>query len=711
MGAIAPSLTGSTNRSAWLWQFLKEELAPYPGRVSLVVRMVTASTLVMIIGMTFRIPYIAYSALFALILSRESLAETAKAARDLVVGVILGGAYVIVGAMLVLGNPMLRFLWVGATLFLAFYTLSAFSNYTAAARFAYLIVITISLWDGNDSAESKVENTLWAVGAITLGSVVTLLMELVFASFRRMNDLTEAMVDRLVTVQELLDHYAQGREAPAAARAALGRLGMVGTSRLRRILQHSGDDAHRKQQMGALVALVGRLIDIAANLSEFSGRIADDDRDRIRNAARNVDEIRVALTSGGVPRLVDMPGEGQVPSSLPLLNEVEKTVSLIHDVFTSAMYANTSSQSPPSDDGRAAVLVSGALSNPEYVRFALTGCVAAGLCYAIYNALFWPGIATAITTCLLTALTTIGASHQTQFLRFTGAIIGGLLIGIGAQVFILPSVDSIGGFTVLYIAVAGLSAWILTSSPRLSYLGVQIAAAFCLMNLQEFKFQASLAVARDRVVGILLGLSMMWLAFDWLWGAPAGVKMKKTFISAIRSLAQLARDPVSSDQAEAIERSYALREKINTQFDKVRSLADGVLFEFGPSRQQDLAMRSRIREWQPQLRTLFLMRIASLKYRLQLPGFELPSRLLTPLREYDDHSAALLDDIADWIEGTKQPRQISRDAFTDLERSLGAGDLSLPIANLLSFTTLLRGIDRLTNSVAEEIVRDLPPRS
>jgi hypothetical protein len=35
----------------------------------------------------------------------------------------------------------------------------------------------------------------------------------------------------------------------------------------------------------------------------------------------------------------------------------------------------------------------------------------------------------------------------------------------------------------------------------------------------------------------------------------------------------------------------------------------------------------------------------------------------------------------------------------------------LPIANLLSFTTLLRGIDRLTNSVAEEIVRDLPPRS
>jgi hypothetical protein len=33
------------------------------------------------------------------------------------------------------------------------------------------------------------------------------------------------------------------------------------------------------------------------------------------------------------------------------------------------------------------------------------------------------------------------------------------------------------------------------------------------------------------------------------------------------------------------------------------SLADGVLFEFGPSRQQDLALRDQIRRWQPQLRT------------------------------------------------------------------------------------------------------------
>jgi multidrug resistance protein MdtO len=673
----------------------------------LVVRMVAASTLVVIIGMTFRMPYTAFAALFALVLSRESIEATANAARALVIGVVLGAVYVIFGALFALGNPMLRFLWVGGSLFLAFYTLSALSNYSAVARFAYLIVITIPLWDTQDSAESKVESTLWAVGAITIGSVITFVMELVFASFRRTNDLSEAIMERLIPVEELLEHYAAGDEVPAAARSELTRLATVGTSRLRSILQRSGFAARHQQHMSALVALVGRLVDIAANLLQFDTRVAGADLDRARKDWQSIAEIRATLSNGATPRVIPPAIHGEAPASIPLLGELETTLSLIHNVFTNAESPGLYATSPSSDPEGAATLVRGTLSDPEHIKFALRGCLAAGLCYVTYNALFWPGIATAVTTCYLTALTTIGASHQKQLLRFAGALIGGFVIGIGAQVFILPNIDSIGGFAVLFAVVAGLSAWIATSSPRLSYLGLQIAAAFCLMNLQEFKFQASLAVARDRVVGILLALFMMWLAFDWLWSAPAGVEMRRTFVSAIRSLAQLAREPASSDRPIAIERSYTLRETINVQFDQVRSLADGVLFEFGPSRQQDLALRERIREWQPQLRTLFLMRIASLKYRLQLPGFELPAHMLISLREYDNRSAALLDDLADWIEGTAPPRQVPTDSLKEMEQSVPSHPVGQPLADSPSFVTLLHGIDSLTNSVADQIARSL----
>ena len=50
---------------------------------------------------------------------------------------------------------------------------------------------------------------------------------------------------------------------------------------------------------------------------------------------------------------------------------------------------------------------------------------------------------------------------------------------------------------------------------------------------------------------------------------------------------------------------------------RVRSLADGVLFEFGPSRRSDLKLRVIFVDVNLELRTLFIMWIASLaKYRL-----------------------------------------------------------------------------------------------
>jgi len=319
------------------------------------------------------------------------------------------------------------------------------------------------------------------------------------------------------------------------------------------------------------------------------------------------------------------------------------------------------------------LFVPDALSNTEHVKFGLRGCLAASLCYVIYNALAWPEISTAVTTCLLTALTTIGSSRQKQVLRLAGAVVGGVVMGIGAQVFILPHLDSIAGFTLLFLAVTIPAAWIITSSPRLSYFGVQIAVAFYLINLQEFKIQTSLEVARDRVIGIVLGLSMMWLTFDHLWAVPAVVAMKRTFISAVRSLAQFLREPSSGELQASIERSDSLRETITSQFDQVRAQADAVLFEFGSSRQQALALRSRIVSCTPQLRTLFLIRTALLKYRLRLPAFELPEILLTAQQELDEQMARKMESIAERMEGNVPKLEINlEEPYNRLEQAIRA---------------------------------------
>jgi multidrug resistance protein MdtO len=701
MATLAQSVPESRQPLAWFWDFLKHELTPYPGRAALVARMVIAVTLVMIITMTFRLPYGAYAASFALTISRESPQITVKSLRTIVVGWVLGATYILIGAWFFLENPVLRFLWVIVTLFAIFYAVSAMTNSGAASRFGYFVIITVPLWDLHVTAESKVEGTLWAVWAITVASVVTALVELVFAELRHRDDFVQSLANRLASVEELLACYLADRPGDETTKKRVTHFAVLGASRLRRILTSSSYARQYNEQMGAVVALVGRLVDIAANLTQLSIRISDDDRRRIGVLATSIADIRTDLLSRRVPSPIDSKIDSEAPGGIPLLREMERTVSLIPEAFSGSESISEYSPSPPGVNRPATLFVADALSNPEHVRFALKGGLAASLCYIAYSSVFWPGINTAITTCFLTALSTIGSSHQKQLVRISGAVVGGVMVGIGSQVFILPYLDSIAGFTLLFALATGAAAWFLTSSPRFSYFGAQFAIAFYLINLGEFRIQTSLVPARDRVVGILLGLFMMWLIFDQLWGAPAVTEMKRTFISNLRLLAQLVKDPFSGEKRLEIERSYSLRERINANFDKVLNLADGVLFEFSSSRQQDLALRSRLRQCQPRVRTLFVTAIALLKYRLQLPGFELPETVRAAQREFDNRLARTLDAMASRIDGeTPQATDRFEDSFERLEQTVRT---EMPTPELRTFLTLSRNIEGVASSLDKEM--------
>jgi multidrug resistance protein MdtO len=712
MASIAQPLPNSPSWLGWLGDFLKQELAPYEGRAARVARIVVASTLVMIICMTFRLPYGVFGGIYALILSHESLASTAEAVRMIVIGFVLAGAWIILGMILVLGDPILRFLWIVGGFFTGFWIMSV-SNYAASGRFGYLIAITVALWDEHISPASKVENTLWAVGVLTIAGLVTLQVDAVFAAFRKSDDLMNAIAERLTAVEDLLTYYLAGDPPGASIGDTLARLAMTGTSRMRQVLSRSGSGQQHIVQMSAVVALSGRLVDLAANLAHFTAGVSAADHDRIGVLAQRIRDIRGDLTLGAVPEATAEPRDDSAPPpALPLLGEMERTVSLLFQAFTGSQSLNVFAPSAETAVPPEEPFFSRALLAHEHVRFALRGCLAASSCYIIFNVLAWPEISTSVTTCFVTALTTIGASRQKQFLRFAGALIGGFGLGMGSQIFILPYIDSIAGFTMLFIPVIAAAAWIAASGPRLSYLGLQIAVAFSLINLQEFRFQTSLAVARDRVVGILLGLLMMWLFFDRLWSTPTAVEMRRTFVATLRLLAGLTREQVSEDVRKAIAETYEIRDTINAHFDRVRSLADGVLFEFGPSRQRDLETREQIRRLQPQFQTLFVMRIASLKYRLRVPGFEVPETVRRSQEAYDELCARALEQMADRVDGCErshadqgeQSVAIREDALRNTELEIRR---ELPPAQAQSFVTLLEAIDVLTTSLTAEIEKEL----
>ncbi|HEX4231527.1 MAG TPA: FUSC family protein [Bryobacteraceae bacterium] len=640
----------------WFWNFLKTELSPYPGRVWVAGRMTISATIVMLLVMTFRLPSGYLAAIYTLFLSRENPTATLQAGVRAVVAFAIGTAYTITGVAMLVDDPLTHFLWIVLTLFIAFYLIRIIPNYGAAVAFGFMIAGAIPLWDETAlNVNTRVENTLWLAFVVLVGSGVTIGVEYVFRRVHPTTDLSQAIESRLQAVEKLLRNIAAGVSSDANSEKEITLFSNVGTSRLRRLLIRSGYSPYFIAQMNAAVALLGRLIDLAASLQVLClGRpdaVNPADRVRCSRLADHIANLYQDLRSRQLPRRMDLLFQEQ-PSDLPFLTAMERTVALIPQAFSgSGNIAGVLISAPMDEEVRERLLAPDAFSNPAHLRFALRGMLAATVCYVLYTAIDWRGLSTSIATCIITALSTIGASRQKQFLRLTGIAIGGFIFGMGAQIFVLPQIDSIAGFTLLFAVVTAISAWIATATPRLSYLGVQAGFAFYAINLQEFTIQTSLAVARDRVFGVLLGLMAMGLIFDRLWTRNALDEMQAAFSRNLQLFAELTEQLLKDNRDEAVKRIRELRDRINAGFDVVRAQSDAVIFEFGASRERKLKIREEIRRWQPSLRTLLQVQVTFSQYRLQTPLRELPEAIAQALIAFEKDTACMAHLMACEIEG------------------------------------------------------------
>jgi multidrug resistance protein MdtO len=166
----------------WFWNFIKAELAPYPGRAWIVARMTLSATIVMVLVMTFQIPGGFQGAIFTLIISRQNLTET-----------FFSGIRTALA--------MTHFLWIVGTLFIFFYLLRIVGDYGTAVSLGFGVLGSVSLWDDYTvNVNTRVENTLWLLGAAVLGVVVTIVIEYAFRRAHPATDLNEGIEDRMQTV-------------------------------------------------------------------------------------------------------------------------------------------------------------------------------------------------------------------------------------------------------------------------------------------------------------------------------------------------------------------------------------------------------------------------------------------------------------------------------------------------------------------------------
>jgi multidrug resistance protein MdtO len=132
------------------------------------------------------------------------------------------------------------------------------------------------------------------------------------------------------------------------------------------------------------------------------------------------------------------------------------------------------------------------------------------------------------------------------------------------------------------------SAWI-AGGRQFSYVGLQIIFSFYLVAFEGFHAPTELAPARDRLIGILLALGVMWIVFDQMWPVRTVTAMRRALASILGSEAELFRSELTySRHEELIQQTDVLRDRVGKTMAAIRSMNDAVEYEFGADRQKHM---------------------------------------------------------------------------------------------------------------------------
>ena len=623
-------------------EMIRAELAPYPGRSWLVARIALACTSVMLLAEVFRIPGAVLGVSFPILISHESPGAARKSAFQIAMACSIGTLVVILGGVFTVGSPFLHVMWVLASLMTAFVVLSSLNFSSPALTFSAVIAVGIQVWEYPVHAEAGIEDSLYTLLMILIGCLIGAGVETVFAKKDSSNAILDGISSRLGLVEAFLSQIRTDELPRSALGIELSRSAAKGVESLSGLLAHSHYEPEFHDLLSTVIDLTGQLVELGSNLVESAQSLSPDEQEHCMAIARNIHSIRSYLLCGSHAGRLEAPQADHTAN--PLLVNIEFTVDLIaQSLFSESLPLN-----PILPAGSPAVplgtFVVATLRNKEHFRFAVRGTLPTLLCYVFHLSIGWMGLTASLLTCALTARRFTGASRRLQSLRSAGFIIGAGVIGLGTEVSILPNLDSLLQFAILFATIVFVGSWVATSGPRIAFAGFQIVLAYNLVTLNRFTINTSLLPSRDVVLAVLLGVLAMWIVFDHLWAEDSGLSARDLLLTTLRKLSDFTE--ISAEMPLATgQRPSASSSDIHRDFDKLRDLADMFAFEPFPKRRQEETLVNRcIRTLGPDLRAFLFLKSRLLEHGLVAANPEIL------VQEVEEEVSSVLVELANAIE-------------------------------------------------------------
>ncbi|WP_433963827.1 FUSC family protein [Tunturiibacter gelidiferens] len=562
------------------------DLQPTPGRLNSSLRIVLATIIALILMLTWQMQSISLAMYFVFLVGRDSPTISFRTGLISLLTVVIAIAVELAVIKFSDNDPMARVLGVAIVTFVAGVLVASTNFPTLGSTWGLIFCTVIGTWERHVPADRLVKGSLWLIASLSVAIGSSVLVEYLFGDRDPVKKLETQRMIRYQALAKMFTVYAQGGTPKERSDAAIpvSRLALAGPAGM---LELYNKIAERDLDTGSLppgtrmrVTMIAQIMDVAA---AFGLQNTEKDSPELRRRCEVIAEQCRELIPVFIPKL-EKRLQLMPENSVTLLDRVE---AALHAILTmpsdSAEMGNKELVAMPVT--KAPFFIPGAVGRSDTIAFGLKISLCATLCYIVYNAVDWPGISTSVITVVVTGLSSSGAIKQRLFFRLIGSIVGGLILGIGAISLLFPHMDSITSLVILIGLVAFISAWT-AAGPRFNYVGLQMAFAFYLVAFEDFSAPTVLAPARDRFVGILLALLVMWFVFDQIWPVRTVTVMRQSLAGVLKTIANFLRliEP-GPDRKDLFQRADALRDQVGKTVVALRSMNDAVDYEFGVDRE------------------------------------------------------------------------------------------------------------------------------